>query len=589
MKKDKFKRVASVATAVMAAMVMPFSAVACTQKEKPNATPVNTDEYNIPQDYARTYYEVFVRSFSDSNGDGIGDIRGLINNLDYLNDGDDSTTADLGVNGIWLMPINQSPSYHKYDVKDYYSIDSQYGTLDDFEELVAECEKRGIWVQMDLVLNHTSNQHKWFTTALQEARAGRDVNSGAMSKYCFVQQSTAPVSGTWYKVSGTSDYWYLGNFSSDMPDLNLSNLEVKAEIENIVDFWLNKGVRSFRLDAVPWAFANSVSYTEENGEFWTWFSEICDEKGREVYGESTPGLAKYCYNVGEVWDNSQSTIDSFFGTGMSCFNYTMAAKRSSGFIGAANGQVAAYRLTEKLQNVQTSTLDADPNAILSNFLSNHDNDRSGGYFGSDTYKIKQAAALYLLAPGNAYIYYGEEIGAKGSGRDENKRLSFNWGDSSKGITNSPSAADYTSDQSNGTWKSQTDDYDSILTFYRQTIKLRNRFPEIARGKIVALGIDANNKIATQESILANSGASKLADVNSNNKSIAIYSLTWNDSTIYIAHNIGDSACEIDISDLEGYEISGSLAARGNHGSLNGGKLSLPSGAVVLLSKTAVTE
>lgn len=117
------------------------------------------------EDNYRTYYEVFVYSFFDGNGDGIGDLKGLIDKLDYINDGDPQTTSDLGCNGIWLMPIMPSPSYHKYDVTDYCEIDPAYGTMEDFETLIAECDKRGIKVIIDFVINHSSSEHPWFKEA----------------------------------------------------------------------------------------------------------------------------------------------------------------------------------------------------------------------------------------------------------------------------------------------------------------------------------------------------------------------------------------------------------------------------------------
>lgn len=124
------------------------------------------------QDKYRNYYEIFVSSFCDSNGDGIGDIGGIISKLDYLNDGDPNSGDDLGIDGIWLMPIMPSPSYHKYDVTDYYDIDPQYGTMEDFEKLIAECDKRGIDVIIDLVINHTSSEHPWFKKAKAEIAQG---------------------------------------------------------------------------------------------------------------------------------------------------------------------------------------------------------------------------------------------------------------------------------------------------------------------------------------------------------------------------------------------------------------------------------
>lgn len=597
MKNNKFKKIFSAATALALAAAMPLCAVACGGKEAgENATPTNTDKYTIPQDYARTYYEVFVRSFSDGNGDGIGDLRGLINNLDYLNDGDDSTTTDLGINGIWLMPIHPSPSYHKYDVKDYYDIDPQYGTLSDFKELIEECEKRGIWVQMDLVLNHTSNQHEWFKAAVASAKAGRDPETdSAMSKYVFVKSDTQPSYGKkWQKVSGTDDYWYLCNFDSSMPDLNLDNEEVREEILTIVKFWLQKGVRSFRLDAVPWACNYSANYNEQNGEFWTWFSENCDRLGREVYGNKTPDLPVYCYNVGEVWGGSQDDINSFFGTGMSCFNYELAANYNRGFSGTVNGKQLAYRLADMQAENQAAALAKDPDAILSNFLSCHDNNRSGSnHFGFDVAKIKQAAALYMLSPGNAYIYYGEEIGAGGdkygdNDPDSNIRLPFNWGDKSKGIvTVDPPQANYKEKQKLGTWKSQTTDANSVLTFYRQTIKLRNRFPEIARGIITPLALDGNGKIGEQSEILTASGQQYLDYVNAVNKNVSVYSLTYKDSTILIVHNIGADEAVLDISDaFAGYEVQGELKTRGGKVGLDGSSLKMSGGTVALLAKPA---
>ena len=119
---------------------------------------------NVIDDKYRNFYEIFVYSYCDSDGDGIGDIQGLISKLDYLNDGDDSTDTDLGINGIWLMPICKATSYHKYDVEDYMSIDPEFGTLDDFKQLVEECHARGIKIITDMVINHSSSNNKWFFT-----------------------------------------------------------------------------------------------------------------------------------------------------------------------------------------------------------------------------------------------------------------------------------------------------------------------------------------------------------------------------------------------------------------------------------------
>ena len=570
--KNKIKRLISLAACAIAATSVTMFAVGCNNGgekdgfDLDSATPTNTYTYDIPQDYCRTYYELFVHSFADS-------------------DGDDSTTSDLGINGIWLMPIHQSPSYHKYDVTDYYSIADEYGTIEDFKDLVKACDERDIWLQMDLVLNHTATNHEWFERALKDAKRGYEPEeSAAMQKYNFVRTADKPTSGMWYQVSGT-DLWYLGNFSHDMPDVNLANEEVRDEIKNIVDYWLELGVRSFRLDAVPWAFENSVSYSDENSEFWTWFNDYCDEKGEEVYGEKYPNLNRYCYNVGEVLTTSQSVISDFYSTGMSNFNFVMGGSKTVGFVNVLESNSAsAAALVNQLSTIQNDFIGKDPAGLLSNILSNHDTDRSAGFLGYDAVKIKKAAGLYLLAPGNPYIYYGEEIGASGSRggstTDANRRLHFNWGDSRN--TNDPVGADYTDDLRFGTQIQQSEDKNSILTYYRQAIRLRNRFPEIGRGKMTAYAVDADGKLVQASALGAATG---LVSVNSLNKTVAAYTLEYKGTTTLIVHNIGDDNAAIDLSVFDGCDVVGAVKANGGRVVLRDGKLNI-SGGISAVIKAA---
>ena len=193
-----------------------------------------------PDDNYRTFYEIFVYSFCDSNGDGIGDLQGVISKLDYL--------QELGIRGIWFMPIHPSQSYHKYDVRDYYDIDPQYGTLADFEQLMAECQKRDIHVITDLVLNHTGDDHEWFLTAcdyLRSLPAGAEPDP-AECKYVDYYYFSREAQGKYHAISG-SDWYYEGQFSPDMPDLDLANENVRADIKDIMQFWFDKGVSGFRL------------------------------------------------------------------------------------------------------------------------------------------------------------------------------------------------------------------------------------------------------------------------------------------------------------------------------------------------------
>ncbi|MBE9472169.1 MAG: alpha-amylase, partial [Chloroflexi bacterium] len=189
------------------------------------------------------FYEIFVRSFYDSDGDGVGDLNGLIEKLDYLNDGDPATTDDLGVTGLWLMPISQSPSYHGYDVADYLTVDDEYGTNEDFRRLMEEAHKRDIRVIVDLVLNHTSSQHPWFQSARD------DVDSPYRDFYVWSEENPgykSPWGGqVWHR---TSSGYYYGIFWEGMPDLNYDNPAVTTEMEEVIRFWLeDMGADGFRL------------------------------------------------------------------------------------------------------------------------------------------------------------------------------------------------------------------------------------------------------------------------------------------------------------------------------------------------------
>ncbi len=542
--------------------------------------------YDIPQDYCRTYYEVFVRSFADGDGDGIGDLRGLIDNLDYLNDGNEKTDSDLGINGIWMMPINKASSYHKYDVVDYYDIDDEYGTLEDFKELVEECNKRDIWLQMDLVLNHTSDEHPWFEAALAAARNGEEPDSEDMSKYVFVHESDKPNTGTWHKVQNT-DYWYLGNFNNNMPDLNLQNQSVRDEIKDIVDYWLELGIKSFRLDAVPWACANSVSFGADNKEFWTWFNDYCNTKGAEVAAEqgwADDSIDRYCYNVGEVLEMSGIVSTAFYETGMTNFNFSLSTTSDYGYAGVVNGYSSrgGWGLAADVEELQADARDAadSDTALLANVLSNHDQDRISGLLGYNATKIKKTAGLYLLMPGNPYIYYGEEIGAAGSGEDPSKRLPFNWGDKRDGIEEPP-GADYSGKQPLGTLKSQRNKSGSVWSYYRDAIKLRNRFPEIGRGTMTAYAIGKNNKLKKQSDFEDDPD-----EENSKNLKIVVYTLTWGDRQVLIAQNVSGSTVSFNLSsEFKGYKIVGQLKANGGDVLLNSeNTLTLSGGGVAVLKK-----
>ena len=235
-------------------------------------------------DNYRTFYQIFVGSFSDSNNDGIGDIRGIINRMDYLNDGNIHSGKSLGVQGIWLSPIFTSPSYHKYDAKDYYQIDWRFGTEEDLKELIALCHERNVKVILDLAINHTSDSHEWFLK-FKEARISGNADDPYYDYYSCVTSDERQGGIQYQKIAGV-DCWYECNFSGSMPELNFDNSAVREETLHLAKYYLDLGVDGFRFDAVKYIYYGD---TARSVDFWEWYmSELRNIK---------PDI--FC--VGECW------------------------------------------------------------------------------------------------------------------------------------------------------------------------------------------------------------------------------------------------------------------------------------------------
>lgn len=347
------------------------------------------------------WYEVFVRAYQDSDGDGLGDLNGLRARLDYI--------EDMGWRGLWLMPIMPSPSYHKYDVTDYCAVDPEYGTLDDMRALVADCHARGISVIIDLPINHTSTQHPWFRAACEAIRAG-DPENGAVGFYCF--HSNQPAGNGFTALEGT-DWVYEERFAGGgMPDLNLDSPVVWDEIEAIMAFWLNDvGVDGFRLDAVTSYFTGD---TEKNVAF------------LRALKQAAEALKPGSFLVGECWANL-NTIAAYYESGVDSF-FLFPAAQAEGFV--AKALLARSKGAEKFASGYRKVLDAIPEGRLAPFLCNHDTGRTVGLVrGRSNPAIAKFAegALGMLG-GGVFTYYGEEIGMVGSGDDPNKRLPMYWAD-----------------------------------------------------------------------------------------------------------------------------------------------------------------
>ena len=535
---------------VLALALLVTGVFAGTGKEKEKEPEIIDDKY-------RTYYEVFLYSFADSNGDGIGDIRGLIDKLDYINDGDDTTDTDLGCNGIWLMPIMPSTTYHKYDVTDYEDIDAEYGDLDDFKELVAECHKRGIRLIIDLVMNHTSSKHPWFEAACDyiEGLGGAEPSEAECPYFGYYNFTREPKGDVYYEV-GDTGWYYEAQFWSEMPDLNLENQAVRDEFDGITSFWMDLGVDGFRLDA---AGEYETGQTTKNIEILSWFHSMVEEKNADAY------------IVAEVWQDLD-TYAKYYESGIdSCFDFAFAnadgiiadsLKKTAGYNASSYGNAAA--------NVQKKLAAYNADYIDAPFYTNHDMARSAGYYSGDYSEnmTKISGAMNLFMSGNVFLYYGEELGMKGSGKDENKRAPMYWSDAgdgktAEGMCHGPEGMDAIK-MKYGSLEEQKDDPDSVFNFYRAVIKLRNAYPEIARGQVTFLK-DLSDEI------------------------VCVLKKTWNDRELVIAFNLSEQAETVDLSDVtlngrEGTKMSlgGALATTDEEITFSGGTLSLPAYSVAIL-------
>jgi alpha-amylase len=407
----------------------------------------------------RVFYEIFVRSFNDSDGDGIGDLQGLIDKLDYLNDGDPTTTDDLGITGIWLMPITTSPSYHGYDVTDYLTVDPDYGTNEDFTRLVEEAHKRGIYVIVDLVMNHTSNQHPWFISSKDEDPEYRDW-------YIWMAEHPAYL-GPWnQKVWNlTSNGFYYSVFWSGMPDLNLRNPEVTAELYEIIRFWLEDlKTDGFRLDAIKHLIENG-RLQENTPQTHAWLQEF-----HNFY----KGVNSEAVTVGEAWTSTTEVLDYTGDEVDIAFAFDLAGA----FMNTAKGPVI-FPVVNELSKV----VESYPPGQYATFLTNHDQDRLMSQL-RDVPKAKLAALMLLTSSGVPFLYYGEEIGMTGTKPDEDIRRPMQWNADLPGVgftTGSP-WRDPASDAVDVNVAIQTDDPASLLTHYRTLIQLRNQYAALRTGE-----------------------------------------------------------------------------------------------------------
>jgi glycosidase len=404
-----------------------------------------------------TFYEVFVRSFADGNGDGIGDLDGLTAHLDYLH--------DLGIGALWLMPVAESGSYHGYDVIDYRKVEQDYGDNAAFQRLVAAAHGRGIRVIVDFVINHTSDRNAWFTDAL----------AGGSHHDWYLWSPTDPGwpgpvgPNPWHRVPtrGGSGGFYYGVFSDHMPDLNLTNQAVTDEIDSIARFWLtDMDVDGFRIDAAPYLVEDGKGAQINTPETYAWLAAFRDA----VHAAKGDAMA-----VGEVWQArvisakyvNQGSLDMAFdfGIGPAILNAVQGGDATSLTVGEAE---VADRYT------------AGP---AGTFLSNHDQVRSMTSLKGDLGAAKEAAAVLLTGPGVPFIYYGEELGLTGEKPDEHIRRPLPWTAIGPGFgfTTGTPWEPFGDGAATANVATELADPTSLLSTYRELLALRTAHSALSRG------------------------------------------------------------------------------------------------------------
>lgn len=424
------------------------------------------------------WYEIFVRSFYDTNGDGIGDLNGVTAKLDYL--------KELGIGGIWLMPIQPSPSYHGYDVTDFYGVNPQYGTMADFKKLTDEAHKRGIKVILDMVFNHTSSQHPWFVdSAKGKGSAYRSWYLWAEDLGRSTSEPSAAGSGSAWHSRGNDSY--MGIFWEGMPDLNFDHPEVRKEMVRVGQFWLKQGADGFRLDAAKHIYGDIARSTpdplvsERNVAWWKEF--------RLGLNEVKPGA----YLVGEVWDNSPAVLAPYLSALDSVFQFRVGDEIKKAVMSGSAGSLPitlerTYELYAKASGGKF--VDAP-------FLFNHDQDRWMSVTGGDVAKAKLAAAVLLTLPGNPFLYYGEEIGMSGKKPDEWIREPMIWyagGKSGPGQTRwEPSR--YNAGADAPSVEAQQGQAGSLLERYRALIRLRGSSAALRDGGLEAFNAGKGTLLA----------------------------------------------------------------------------------------------
>ncbi len=460
-------------------------------------------------------YQIYPKSFYDTNGDGIGDLKGIISKLDYL--------KELGIDIIWLSPIYCSPMVDQgYDISDYYNIDPSFGTMDDMETLLRESKKRDMYIIMDLVVNHCSDQHEWFRKALEEP-------DGEYGKYFYIREGKGDKppcnwrsyfgGSVWEKIPNTNKY-YFHAFAKEQPDLNWENPKVKEEIYKMINWWLDKGLAGFRIDAII-NIKKDLSFQDFKVDGEDGLCDISNMINAAVgVGDMLKELKektfeKYdAFTVGEVFNAKMGELDKFIGEDgyfSSIFDFDMEV------LGQEESNCwyknKDFTINELRKVIYNSQLEAMGVGFKANIIENHDEPRGASRYIKDgqcnDISKKALAIIEIMRRGIPFIYQGQEIGMTNNKVDsiekfndistidnyhraikggfskeealnlvnkfsrDNARTPFQWSDSiNAGFTKGTPWLQVNKNYKEINAKLQIDDKDSVLNFYKKLIDLR---------------------------------------------------------------------------------------------------------------------
>lgn len=464
------------------------------------------DTSEAPDWHHGVTYQVFVHPFADGSGDGIGDFDGLIQKLDYID--------DMGFDSMWLLPIHPSPSYHKYDVTNYWEIHPEYGTMDDFERLLDEAHDRDIRVVIDLVVNHTARDHPWFQQAVADTTSEffdfyiwEDEETVAS----FADEEAGPDTDNidfWHEVQDVDeiqdglDKRYFGYFWGGMPDLNFDNPAVRDSVIAIGEYWLDKGVDGFRLDAAKHIYPDDRA--EDAHAWWEEFRAEMEAVDEDVL------------LVGEVWDGPE-VIAPFFSGLHSLFNFHLSEEIFDAFRAREGANIA-----ERLVDMRAMYAEVNPDFVDATFLTNHDQPRIMSEL-DDMDDMRLATHLLFTLPGAPYVYYGEEIGMYGEKPDPNIREPMLWApEEDDDLRTTWIEPEFSTDETVTPVSEQLDDEGSLLNLYRDLIALRSEHDALARGEIEAVSVEP--------------------------PALSVYERTSDTQTLLVAHNMDTEAHELTLPD-----------------------------------------